>query len=449
MSNITIEILVYSAIILLLFKLCIIIYQKLKYKSQENQLESQLENQLKSIYPNIVRIDSDDDFIKDYISEINNYETANDMVKKIEERIKELPFPIPSEPDDTESGENIIGKLGELIDEHSEQIKGFIAIVLETTASHAFQAFVKNLRSIKTIFAEKTSEHNIEAISEIDTFDFSDALLTNENTELEGEDISEDTEGSFMDDIDPFVILAKIGFKLSLKFLKGIYNAIKYQPLKKAIEGYCSEYNQIVKDSKECATQSVNNVRSTAINKRIEFRKNLPAAPYIDDFNPKIAEITQKLVIPLRKDLNNYNRKFTKLKNSEYASKPKCKTIIDDIELKINEIEEQIPSENEINNEPIQSLRNIIDIQFFENKKFHNELPVSFQDLKEVIEEHQEKMLEYTKKTNALYEEAICDIGFELNTQAQNYNEKRNEWKEKLKQKKEAVLKEKEKLGIK
>jgi hypothetical protein len=377
------------------------------------------ENKLMSILSDI--ISCDDAFKKNFTSEINNYETTSDTVNEIGEKTKELPFPIPSKPNDSETGNEIIGKLSSLMDEHSEQIEMFKNSALKTTDNHFFKAFVENFGSLKTIFADKTAEHNIDAILKLKTFDFSDALL------------DENTDGAFIKCIDPAIIIAK--------------TASKHQPLNEAIEDYCLEYNQIVKDLKEYATP-FNKVHSTAKDKQKEFLENLSAGPHFDDFKHGIIAIIQNLVKSLKEDLDDFNQELTELKNLKYlkyfkyASKPKCKKLIDDIELKISGIEKLIPSEYEINNDLIQSLHKIINIQFIINGKFYNELTASYQNLKELVENYNAKMHTWAKNINTLYENAICNIGSELNTQAENYNNKRSEWKEALKQKKERVIEE-------
>jgi hypothetical protein len=397
------------------------------------------ENKLIYSYPDI--ISCDDNFRNNFISEIKEYEATNDMVNEVEEKIRMLPFPIPSEPNDSETSVNIISKLGALINEHSEQIEEFANIILETTARHYLKTAIRG--SLETIFAEKTSRHNIETTLEIETFDLGDTSIDIMNIESVGEggDILGDAEGSSLEET-----AFKMAINVSVWASKEVYKMIKYRKLNSAIKEYRSASKQIAKDSKLLATQSVNAVRSVAINKRSKFLENLSAAPRFDNSKSDIVAITQRLINSFRKDIYDYNRQLKKLKNSKFASVLTYKEIIDGMDLKINEMKKEIPFEDKINNEPIESLCKIINIRFMKDKIFHNDLSTSFQKLKYLVENHQAAMLAWTTSANAAYEQVIYDIGFELSTQIQNYNKKSSEWREILIQKKELVDSEKRKL---
>jgi hypothetical protein len=539
-------------------------FAKVKYK-----------NQLMSIHSDIVSCD--DDFKKDFISEINNYETTNDTLNEIEEKIRKLPFPIPPEPNDSETGENIIGKLTTLIDKYSlafagteqfilsvfpsEQIGHFTIYALNTIATHSSQAITENLVSLKASFTEGIDNfHNMDKIVEglknigayyfhsesgsvhlrllIDKFyesklnaassffgrtavDIANPIF---NIDVYGSEIglswiehgrkalAEIENFNFDLDIDhsgsfPFVTLiisstreinlhrnSKTSIESSIKNLtldvagtglgacggakagmligsffgplgsaiggvvggiggaiggRVITNDIKRQELNNAVESYSLEFNNMLTDTKKYAITSVENVRLVAINKQNELKNNLPTAPRFNNSNLEVITITQKLAESLKEDVENYDQQLSELKKSKFASKQEYKAIINDINSKIKKIKELIPSENDTNNEPIQSLRNLINIPFFGNKEFHNELIMSYKDLKELIENHRVITLAWTKNANALYKQAIHGICSELNTQAKNYNKKCSEWKEALERKRELVQKERDKLGIK
>ncbi|WP_418391240.1 hypothetical protein [Akkermansia sp.] len=111
-------------------------------------------------------------------------------------------------------------------------------------------------------------------------------------------------------------------------------------------------------------------------------------------------------------------------------------------------INSQVPSDEEINENPIQSLYNILDIPFLRNEKFHTELPMLLQYLKELIRKNRAMMILWGINANNLYKRLIYDISIELNAQADNYNRKCLTWKYSLDQKEKLVQKEREKLGM-
>lgn len=576
----TAEIILLSAALLII---CAIVGRIVYYRIYIRPRELKYESLLLSSRPDIISCSND--FKHQFIGEIENYESTNDTIREVEEKVKTLPFPIPSPPGDKETGEDIIGKLISLMDKNplafvgmeqfilsvfpSEQIGNFTFHALETITTHSSQAVIENIASLKASLTEGIANfHDPDKIIEC-LKNFGSYYLYDDNHVLHlhmliqtahesgwkavgsflehtaihdflqpmmnyDQHISEIAHswihhasgtfseiGSFDFDLDidltghfPFITLFvsgtreirlinsnKTSIENSLKnvlldvggaglgalggakagaiiggscgsFFPGlgnvigasigglvggiagaiggrkITNNIKRRELNLAIAHYRSHFNQMLADTKSCSIKCVEQVRSMAIRKQQEFVTDLPSAPHFDHSKSELIAIAQKLVMSLKDDLDHYEQQFSDLKNSNFSSKPKYSKIIRDIDMELEEINNQIPSDQEINQDPIQSLHNILDIPFLRNKKFHNELPALLQYIKELIRNHRAMMILWGFNASTLYKKLVCDIGLELNTQADNYNKKCLDWKQSLDQKEKLVQKEKDKLGM-
>jgi hypothetical protein len=160
----TLILIIISATILLIVGR--IIYYHIYVKPEKIKYE----HQLYSYRPIIL---SDFEFKQDFIEEIENYKNSNNVIDSIEKNVKELPIPIPSEPNSIEKGEDIIKKLTTLIDKNSlafvgteqllldifppEQIGNFLIYSFESFASHASQATIESIASLKASIAEGVS----------------------------------------------------------------------------------------------------------------------------------------------------------------------------------------------------------------------------------------------------------------------------------------------------
>lgn len=576
----TSEIILLSAVFLLI---CAVIGRIAYYRIYIRPHELKYENLLMSSRPEMITCDND--LKNQFIGEIENYESTSNTIREVEEKVKKLPFPIPSSPDDRETGEDIIGKLISLMDKNplafvgmeqfilsvfpSEQIGNFTFHALETITTHSSQAVMENIASLKASltegianfqdpdkiieclknfgsyylyddnhvlhlhmlietahesgwkavgsFLEHTTVHDFlqpmmnydqhiseiahswihhasGTFSEIGSFDFDLGidptghfpfitlfvsgtreirLISSNKTSIENslKNVLLDVGGTGLGALGGAKAGAIIGGSIGSFFpglgnvvgasigglLGGIAGAmggrkitnnIKRRELDLAISNYYSDFNRMLAETKSCSIESVEQVRSMAIRKQQEFVTGLPAAPHFDHSKPEIIAIAQKLITSLKDDLHHYEQQLSTLKNSNFSSKSKYSKIIQEIDMELDGINSQIPSDQEINEDPIQSLYNILDIPFLRNKKFHHELPVLLQYVKELIRKHRAMMILWGMNAGTLYKKLIGDIGLELNAQADNYNKKCLDWKHSLDQREKLVQMEKEKLGM-
>lgn len=575
-----------SEIILLLavsLFICIIIGRIVYYRIYIRPDELKYENLLMSSRPDFIRCDNN--LKNEFIVEIENYESTNDTIRKVEEKAKNLPFPIPLPPNNNETGEDIISKLISLMDKNplafvgteqfilsifpSEQIGNFTFYALESITDHSSQAVMENIASLKASLAEGITNfhdsdkiieclknfgsyylygdnhvfhlqtlmntahengwkaigaflqhttmhdfllpmmnydqhiseithswihHTSETFSDIENFDFDldidptghfpfitlfvsgsreIRLISNNKTSMENslKNVLLDVGGTGLGALGGAKAGAVFGGTLG-SFFPGfgnvigasiggiiggiagamggrkITNNIKCRELNLAISNYRSDFNQMLLDAKKFSIKSVEKLRSVSIVKQKQFIAELPDAPYFDYSKSEIIVIAQKLVMSLKDDLHNYKQQLLILKNSRFSSKIKYNKIIQCIDLELDEINSQVPSDEEINENPIQSLYNILDIPFLRNEKFHTELPMLLQYLKELIRKNRAMMILWGINANNLYKRLIYDISIELNAQADNYNRKCLTWKYSLDQREKLVQKEREKLGM-
>jgi|GEM_PF-1704390 len=546
-------------------KKCLQWKQILNQKKRLIEEELEYASQLISHRPDIV---SRHDCKEDFVVEISNYKTTNDVIDAIGRNIKELYFPIPSPPDSGESGENIVRKLATFIDRNSlafagteqfvlavfppEQIVEFTIYALNSMVSHASQASMESLVSIKTqlatrvaslqdmeateilveclkkIFAHysvaanramlvlKYSEnkysaawsfvkdstinileldkclpeikaswanHGQEALSEIGSFELeidpsgSFPVVTLFMSGLREVNLLRSGKTSLENSIKNGILDvagtglgawggAKLGAGIGSVFgpfgtvvggvaggiggailVRAGTNRIKHKNLDEAMNEYRSRFDQMLADTKNCAIQSVEQVRSVAVRKHNEFMENVAAAPAPRFENSTVIAMTKKLTASFQEDFQSYYQQFENLKKSKFSSK--YRAVIDEMGLRMNGINRQMPSEYEMNSYPEQSLNKVVELPFLKDKKFQNELLSSFKELKEFIEIHRAVLLRWSMGIGCLYNQSISGVVSELEIQAKNYEKKCSNWKEILDKRKQQVEIEKGKLGIK
>jgi len=386
-------------------------------------------SQLMSHRPNIVR---HHDFKEDFAVEISNYTSTNDVMGSIESNIKRLPFPIPSTHDANESAESIVRELTTFIDENSlgfagtepfilavfppEQITSSTIHALKSMASPSSPVSTENVAFIKTKL-EKGVANFTAGICEV-------KLLDSNKTEID-------------DSINNFLFN---NFLLDFFGTGTDFGELFAKALRKTSNEYHSELNQMLADTKNCAAQSAEQVRSVAVCKKNAFVNYLTAVPAPRFDHSTVIAMTKKLTAAFLEDFQDYHQQLENLKKSKFASK--YKAVIDEMSLQIHGIDGQMPSEYEINNHPAQSLNKIVELPFLRDKKFQNELLSSFKELKRLIETHRTALLRWSMGTSCLYNKSIFEVVSELEIQAENYEKKCLQWKQILNQKKRLIEEE-------
>lgn len=231
-----------------------------------------------------------------------------------------------------------------------------------------------------------------------------------------------------------------------------ISNSAKQLPLNDAIEAYEVAYNNMKSDTDARSKQTLTQIQEYAETKRDEFHDselltNIPVADTTSIVD-KLAMVLYQFVL---NELVLMKQNVSGLRDSFWYSENDHESIIREYEKQIADIESQLPSKEEIEEDP-KVIFTVLTTIKMPNRNCTSELNSKIneckEELKTINDKNDSSLLLWSYMVNNAYQQTLNDVADYSNQRMSSLNSLFSEWGSKMNSLKDKVEKEKGKLGI-
>lgn len=229
-------------------------------------------------------------------------------------------------------------------------------------------------------------------------------------------------------------------------------NKVKRLNLDKAISDYSTAYEDMKVDTQSCSQKTLNKIIEYCTNKRTEFHESevLKEVPIVEG-EATIQATALSICHFVINEINTLRKSVDEIKRSFWYSSFKYDQIILEIENKLTEAENSLPSVELLKSDPQIAINQILSLDL-PNRHFSMDMQEKINDLVNELEDFNDKndaaYLMWTYVIKQYYQKTLNEVADFSNSQMQQLNGCFVNWKSKLDNIVSRIDKEKQKLGL-